>query len=157
MNKGRKKKMKKVIALIMCLVVVLSIATSAFAAPRILGIRKTLIENAKYVNTAAGEQRSARKGKKQNTWKASFDGAQPNKRVVGRVFGYGSGNGDGTGGEVVSATWVYSQKSDTWHPYVQRYQNYPSFEVMFGAKQDDRDNQIVTIDGKFYACVHDDY
>ena len=139
--------MKKVIALIMCLVVVLSIAASAFAAPRIISIKKTLTDNAIYVNTAGGSNRSAKKSANQNTWKASFDGAQPNKRVVGRVYGYQSE------GEVISATWVYSKRIDEWRPYVARYQYYPSFEAFFGAKQDNRDNQIVTIEGKFYASA----
>ncbi len=141
--------MKKVIALIMCLVVVLSIAAVAFADTN-LAINRTISSTTVYVN-ANYHNGYAKKNWSSQKWSAPFNGPQANKRIVARVFGNHSGNGDGTGGVVVSATWVYSARSTATHPYKADYL-YDPFNVHFGAKLDDRDSGVpVACSGTFHA------
>lgn len=138
--------MKKVIALIMCLVVVLSIAASAFAYSRKpqCELNRTVMSATTYLNgNAQGDY--AIKDNTCDEWRASFNGPQPNKRVVARVFGHQSN------GVVCSSTWVYSNKSYNWHPYKVAFCG-ESIPVHFGVKQDDRDNKQVKISGEFLAA-----
>ena len=137
MNKGRKKKMKKIIALIMCLVVVLSIAAVASAAK--LPINRTLTSTSIYENATPGKYIDKSTSNKQ--WRAPFDGAQADKRVVARTYKKHA--------DVTSATWVYTTKSYTYHPFKAGAVAQGHYEVFLGAKVDDRDIAPITISGRF--------
>lgn len=140
--------MKKVIALIMCLVVVLSIAASASASK--MTLHRTITSMDKYVNGTTEPTNNANghisKRNFEHRWRAPFTGPEANKRIVARVYGVGNTQ------EIMSATWVYTTRSYTYHPFKPNWVNEP-FPAFLGVKLDDRDGGVpVTISGTFEAA-----
>lgn len=137
--------MKKAITLILSLALIISVATSALAGdplPSSSAINKTLTSTSVYVNACVS---NCAKDGNHYSWNAPFNGASSSQRVVVRVYELG--------GDVRSATWVYSDISYTKHPYKTTYQHSP-MTVFLGAKVDDRDIPPITISGTFNANVN---
>ena len=127
--------MKKLIALLLCMMMVASIASFASAAV----VSKTLTSTSTYVNALNGGG-SVEKEDNYPKWNAPFYGASSDQRVVVRIYQYND--------NVVSSTWVYSDYSTTAHPYKSNFQ-YQGINVFMGAKVDDRDEGPITISGAF--------
>ena len=130
--------MKKIIAFILNVALVISIATCA-TADTSASINKTLTSTSVYVNACSG---NPTKAIGIGSWNAPFNGASSSQRVVVRVYELDQ--------DVRSATWVYSDLSYTTHSYKSGYKNQEMI-VFLGAKVDDRDTPPVTISGTFNA------
>lgn len=130
--------MKKTIALILSLALIISMATCAMAATS-TSVNKTLTSTSVYVNACDSNPKKAASS---HSWNAPFNGASASQRVVVRVYELH--------GDVRSATWVYSGLSYTTHSYKSDYTN-QEMTVFLGAKVDDRDTPPVTISGSFDA------
>ena len=132
--------MKKTIALILSLALIISISTCAMADyPSSSSISKTLTSTSEYVNSCGSY---CHKDGDHSSWNAPFSGASSSQRVVVRTYELQ--------GDVRSATWVYSGISYTTHTYKTTYQK-SEMDVFLGAKVDDRDTPPVTISGTFNA------
>lgn len=131
--------MKKTIAFIISLVLIVSCFTCAMAYDSSSSINKTLTSTSTYVNSC--DDYCSKTGN-YSSWNAPFNGTSSSQRVVVRAYELG--------GDVRSATWVYSDISYTTHSYKSGYAN-KSMTVFLGAKVDDRDTPPVTISGTFNA------
>lgn len=131
--------MKKLIALLVCTMMLISIVIVSFASPAT--VSKTLTSTSTYVNALYGGG-SITRNNGYKKWNAPFYGASDSQRVVLRVYQLGNTE------TVASSTWVYSAYSTTSHPYKAGFQS-GSIQVFPGAKIDDRDEGPITISGTF--------
>lgn len=133
--------MKKSIAFIICLVMIISLAACAFASDADATITGTLTSTSVYSNVTPSY---ATKTKSSSNWNAPFNGASDSQRVVARVYKIQ----DTT--YAASSTWVYSAYSTTAHPYKANYTGI--FTAFLGAKVDNRDEGPITVSGTFHSC-----
>lgn len=132
--------MKRAIAFIISLIMIISIAAFALADADAT-ITGTLTSTSVYSNVTPSY---ATKNQNKKNWSAPFNGASNSQRVVARVY-----EADNTA-YAASSTWVYTTYSTSTHPYKSDFKN-RTFSAFFGAKVDDRDVGPITVSGTFHS------